>query len=38
MKGEHVCQLEDLPKKLRAVVEAVLEQEQARERERRATE
>lgn len=32
IEGDHVCQLADLPKKLRAVVEAVLEQERGRER------
>jgi hypothetical protein len=33
MEDEHVCQLEDLPMKLRAVVEAVLEHERGRERD-----
>lgn len=32
IEGDHVCQLADLPKKLRSVVEAVLEQERGRER------
>jgi hypothetical protein len=32
IEGDHVCQLADLPKKLRAVVEAVLEQGRGRER------
>lgn len=31
IEGDHVCQLADLPKKLRSVVEAVLEQERGRE-------
>ena len=31
IEGDHVCQLADLPSKLRAVVEAVLEQERGRE-------
>lgn len=30
LSGDHVCQLEDLPKRLRAVVEAVLAQERER--------
>lgn len=33
MEDEHVCQLDDLPRKLRAVVDAVLVQERGRERE-----
>lgn len=33
MVGNHVCQLADLPKKLRAVVDAVLEQERGQQRE-----
>jgi hypothetical protein len=32
IEGDHVCQLADLPKALRAVVEAVLDQERGRER------
>jgi hypothetical protein len=32
IEGDHVCQLEDLPKALRAVVEAVLDQERGRGR------
>lgn len=33
MVDDHVCQLADLPKKLRAVVDAVLEQERGQQRE-----